>query len=36
MLIRARFAVQTVQLNKVTGQPLTVHEISEAARPYLK
>jgi 2-oxoglutarate/2-oxoacid ferredoxin oxidoreductase subunit alpha len=36
MLLRARFGVRTVQFNKVAGQPFTVHEITEAAQPYLK
>jgi 2-oxoglutarate/2-oxoacid ferredoxin oxidoreductase subunit alpha len=36
MLIRARFGVRTVQLNKVAGQPFMAREITEAARPHLQ
>jgi 2-oxoglutarate ferredoxin oxidoreductase subunit alpha len=36
LLLRARFGVRTSQLNKVTGQPFTIHEITEAARPHIK
>jgi 2-oxoglutarate/2-oxoacid ferredoxin oxidoreductase subunit alpha len=36
MLIRARFGVRTVQLNKVAGQPFTVHEITQAAQAHLQ